>query len=214
MAFRACLLDVYDTVLTCDYDRMVAEIRASAGIDGEVWRGVVGDLGPAVTDGRLSLAGMYEEIIRRSGRPVSTGIVQELVDRDYDLLRESARLFDETVPALQLLRGRGVRTAFVSNCAENTRLLLDELDLIRLVDAVVLSCEVGAAKPDPPIFEHALRQLGVPAAESVFVDDQRGYCDGAAALGIHAVRICRDRGEAPGGHEPTISSLTDLDALF
>jgi HAD superfamily hydrolase (TIGR01509 family) len=41
-----------------------------------------------------------------------------------------------------------------------------------LVDALVLSCEVRAAKPDAAIFWSALDQLGVAADAAVFVDDQ------------------------------------------
>ena len=55
-------------------------------------------------------------------------------------------LYDDVVPFLESLRAAGVPTAFVSNCAENTRPLLDSLGLSDLVDHLVLSCEIGAAK--------------------------------------------------------------------
>jgi putative hydrolase of the HAD superfamily len=214
MGFRACLLDVYETVLTCDYERMAAQIQEVAGIDGRLWHEVVGDLGPGVTDGRVSLSGLYAEVIRRSGAAGRDGFVQELVDRDHHLLRESARLYGDTVPLLERLRSRGVMTALVSNCAENTRPLLDDLGLIGLVDEVVLSCEVGAAKPEPTIYEHALSRLGVAAGEAVFVDDQPAYCVGAAALGLRALRLCRDPNDRPDGRVPSIASLTDVEHHF
>lgn len=49
-----------------------------------------------------------------------------------------------------------------------------------LVSAWTLSFEVGAAKPDPAIFERALEQLGLPPADVLMVGD-RGTHDGAAA---------------------------------
>ena len=99
----------------------------------------------------------------------------------------------------------------MSNCAENTRGLLDTCGLTPMVDALVLSCEVGCAKPQPAIFEAALDTLGVESHEAVFVDDQEHYCDGAAALGIRTVRIDRD---APAASNACVRLLTDLLPLF
>jgi len=50
--------------------------------------------------------------------------------------------------------------------------LLAELGVDALADTMVLSCEVGAAKPAPEIFQCALDRLGVTADAAVFVDDQ------------------------------------------
>ena len=65
-----------------------------------------------------------------------------------------------------------------------------------LADALVLSCEVGAAKPAAEIFRCALDRLGVTAEAAVFVDDQPGYCAGSVAVGISTVQIVR--GELDG----------------
>ena len=108
------------------------------------------------------------------------------------------------MPFLEALRELGVRTAFVSNCAENTRPLLDRLGLTALVDELVLSCEVRAVKPDPAIFEVAVERLGVLPGESLFVDDQLAFCRAAEAAGIRAVQIDRAGGQ---GEVSTLSEL-------
>ena len=85
-------------------------------------------------------------------------------------------------------------------------------------DTVLLSFEVGAAKPDPAIYKEALARLGDPdAARTVFVDDQARYCDGAAAVGMRTRLIKRDGanpaegfGPNPNGHEV----IKDLRALL
>ena len=61
-----------------------------------------------------------------------------------------------------------------------------------LVDAVVLSCEVGSAKPSPEIYVTALADLGVAAADAVFIDDQPTFCMGAEAVGVRPIQIVRD----------------------
>jgi len=72
-----------------------------------------------------------------------------------------------------------------------TRRLLADLNLLQLADEVILSCEVGFAKPSPEIYLHALDALGVPASDAVMIDDQATYCAGAEAVGIRAIQITR-----------------------
>lgn len=57
-------------------------------------------------------------------------------------------------------------------------------------DVVVASCDIGAGKPDPAIFHAALEQLGVTAAETVMVgNDRERDIGGAAAAGIAGVWV-------------------------
>src|SRR5207248_2790167 len=51
------------------------------------------------------------------------------------------------------------------------------------VDTFVLSFEVGSVKPEPEIFRKAVRDLGVPAAETLMVGDSEEADGGARALG-------------------------------
>lgn len=65
------------------------------------------------------------------------------------------------------------------------------LDEIFPADLVVTSFAVGAAKPDPRIFEAALdcaraRCPGLPASACLFIDDKQRNVDAAAALGLSA----------------------------
>jgi glucose-1-phosphatase len=53
----------------------------------------------------------------------------------------------------------------------------------------VLSCEVGAAKPQPEIYAEAIRHAQCPAAECFFTDDVLAYVEGARAAGLDAVQF-------------------------
>jgi REG-2-like HAD superfamily hydrolase len=75
--------------------------------------------------------------------------------------------------ALRRLRGAGLLTAVLSNNDARLRPLLDGLGLGNLVDAVIVSAEVGAEKPSPVIFDHAVDALGLPKANVVHVGDDR-----------------------------------------
>jgi HAD superfamily hydrolase (TIGR01509 family) len=56
-------------------------------------------------------------------------------------------------------------------------------------DFVTFSGEVRLIKPDPAIYEHTLRGLGVAASEAVFLDDRAVNIDAARKLGITAIHV-------------------------
>lgn len=204
--YDACLIDVFETVLSLDQLQHLDLLARRAGVPAAQ----LGDLArpwmDRVNDGRATLAEAFADELRTLGAPHDDDTVAALVGADRELLLELAVLHPDTVPFLTALRAAGVRTAFVSNCNENARALLDQLGLTALVDELVLSCEVGAAKPDPTIYRAALDRLGVPAHRALLIDDRQDYCDGATGLGLAAVRIDRHDGT---GDVDTLSELTD-----
>jgi len=104
-----------------------------------------------------------------------------------------------------------VLIALVSNCGDTTRSLLEDLGVIPLADSVILSCEVGSAKPSPEIYVTALEDLGVAAADAVMIDDQPSFCVGAEAVGVRAIQIVRRDldGQVPEPGFPVVRSLLD-----
>ncbi|MEO1057686.1 MAG: HAD-IA family hydrolase [Actinomycetota bacterium] len=203
----AVLVDVYETALTCDFDEHRRLLPARAGVDEVEWDVAFQALGDLVTDGRLTMFDAYAEIVARCGRTPDAGLIGDLVALDRALLRKGVHVFNDTVPALRALRADGLRTAFLSNCAENTRPLLEELQLLELVDHVVLSNEIGAAKPDRRIYQHALDLLDLAPERVVLIDDQVGFCRGAEEVGISALQIARFAAQPTHGN--AVTSLSD-----
>jgi HAD superfamily hydrolase (TIGR01509 family) len=222
---EACLVDVYDTIVSCDFARVRDEMSALAGITTEAWHDAYQRISPSLTDGRISKAEGFEEILRACGQEPRPGLIREMVKRDQELLLENAHLYDDAIPFLDRLRVRGVKIAIVSNCAETTRPLLVQLGVDALADALILSCEVRAAKPAAEIFLDALNRLEVTADAAVFVDDQARFCAGAVAVGIHAMQIVRGEPDGIGfdgaGFDVTgpaagtvVRSLTEVEDMF
>ena len=60
-------------------------------------------------------------------------------------------------------------------------------DFLALFDDVVVSGEVGAAKPDPRAYEIVAERSGLPLEQLVFVDDRQANVDAAAVLGMAAI---------------------------
>ena len=89
-------------------------------------------------------------------------------------------------PLLHVLHEAGVGIGVLSDIHVDLRPVFashtsaDGRSWAQLVDAWVLSFEVGAAKPDPVIFQAGLQRLDLPAQDVLMVGD-RGAWDGAAA---------------------------------
>lgn len=87
----------------------------------------------------------------------------------------------------EALRRAGVRTAVVSNFDTRLRPLLQALNCDHWFDAVAVSAEVAAEKPNPTIFLKACELLGVKPEEAVHIgDDRRNDLWGARDAGCDA----------------------------
>jgi len=112
-----------------------------------------------------------------------------------------AELHAEVRPGVvETLRGLAEdhRIAAVTNTATmrevDVRKLLEPVGLNALLEVVVTSVDVGAAKPDPASLNEAIRRLGIPAGRAVYVGDAPGDQLAAVAAGMHFVAT--DRGIA------------------
>ncbi|KAK8943075.1 hypothetical protein KSP39_PZI008989 [Platanthera zijinensis] len=87
----------------------------------------------------------------------------------------------------EALRGAGVKVAVVSNFDTRLRPLLRALKCDHWFDAVAVSAEVAAEKPNPTIFLRACDLLGVKPEDAVHVgDDRRNDLWGARDAGCDA----------------------------
>jgi putative hydrolase of the HAD superfamily len=121
------------------------------------------------------------------------------------------RAYPEVPGVLARLRVRGARLAVVSNWDVSLHDVLERTELRTLVDAVVISAELGVAKPDPAIFRAALERLGAAAGDALHVGDSVEHdVAGARAAGIEAVLVARDGAEVPAG----VRAVTSLEELI
>jgi putative hydrolase of the HAD superfamily len=147
------------------------------------------------------------------------GVIQEslgtslpLADVEEALLAAVRfRAYPEVPAVLERLRAGGARLAVVSNWDVSLHDVLERTHLRALVDAVVISAELGAAKPDPAIFRAALERLGASAAGAIHVGDSVEHdVAGARAAGLEAVLVVRNGAGAPDG----VRVVASLDGLL
>ncbi len=133
--------------------------------------------------GEATLEDVWAEVARRL--PLSP---DDLAALKWDFWAGD-RLDEDLLGVIRTLRRKGIRVGLVSNFAAELARLLTDLGMRELFDAVVISAEVGATKPDPLIYRRALEQLGVSPPEALFVDDWRPNVEAARRLGMAAVHF-------------------------
>jgi HAD superfamily hydrolase (TIGR01509 family) len=213
---RACLIDVYDTILESNFVQRMESLIAPLGIAIGDWLAEWDKMREDRDRGKLTIAASFARTLSGLGIEPEPDLVGDLTRRDVELSPAFTRLCEDTVPFLEWLRSNGVLTALVSNCGDTTRLQLERLGVIPLVDAAILSCEVGSMKPYPEIYVTALEELGVAAVDAVFIDDQPTFCVGAEAVGIRPIQIARAEanGYVSQWNFPVVHSLFDAQSLL
>ena len=132
----------------------------------------IGELTAAQFDALLAA-----ELVATDGGPVAPdGLLQAL----FAEMRPDPLMFD----LVEKLKSAGVRVALLSNSWGNTY-PREQIDA--LFDPVVISGEVGMRKPNPEIFAHTLKLLGVKPGEVVFIDDAVANIEGARWAGLRTV---------------------------
>lgn len=116
-----------------------------------------------------------------------------LQDELFERFRDPAlwRVYDDVLPCLERWRRHGLRLAVVSNFDSRLHDLLEGLGLRTHLDAVVISSEVGAAKPSARPFVVALDQLGLAPSEAWHIGDSQEDGQGATAAGLPWLRVRR-----------------------
>lgn len=134
--------------------------------------------------------------------------LSELAGRYWEYPPES--LHSDVLPVLRKLAGR-YRLGVVANQRSLVLEALRRDGVAEHIDVWAISESVGAEKPHPAIFQHALDEAGVPAERAVHVGNRLDTdVRGARHAGLRAVWVVR--GEAP--LEPTAEQLAEPDAAI
>ena len=218
MSLAVALLDLYETLVSGDWPRWGELVRSSLGIDPAVLDRALDDTREARNTGAFaSETEDWHAVLVAAGVEPNDATIQELIAIQRDFMTTGVRLYDDSLPVVRELRSRGTRMALVSNCSRDTRPVIDRLGLEGEFDAVILSFEVHARKPDAPIYEAALLAIDAAAPDGLYVDDQAAYCDGARALGMDTRLIRRPAASPREGFTPRTDGHTvipDLTALL
>ena len=147
----------------------IPEYRLSreGAIDGVAFRAaILRALIPVAGDAETAEAALATLEGRLAGLPPIDAEMRALIDR--------------------LRAGRRIKLGLLSNASRGFTERLRARGVASLFDDVVVSADVGLAKPDPAIFRLAAERLGVIPETCLMIDDQAQHVEGARAAGLRA----------------------------
>jgi len=181
--------------------------QATALADRLVTAGRAGGPPPARVPPRLAEVWADRDLHPPAHRAAYTGLAAT-VDTGVDGLAEALyeRLlhpegwlpYADTTATLRALRAAGVPVAVVSNIGFDIRPFFTAWGLADLVDAYVLSHEVGRCKPDPAIFLRACGLLRVDPEHTLMVGDSPADAGAVRAGCVALVLPAAEPGRANG----------------
>lgn len=200
---RACLIDFHDTLVYSESaSRWIERAEKRCGIlapDGladlvigaygraeKLFPEIERDLDPTSHELALTRTLEYE------------GTDPRLAKALYETMPQTWQAFADSRDFLEMLGERGIKRCLMSNVGIDLRPRLTELGLIDFLDEIVLSCEIGAVKPDPEAFAAGLAACGTEPEQTLMIGDSPRHDSFAASLGITTVVLGPARGHTRG----------------
>ena len=202
MTVQAVIFDLGGVVLGSPLHAIAAYER-DHGIPAGFINRVVVDTGPEGAWSRLerglldleAFVPAFEADCGRAGRRIDARAL-------FGRMAEAAQPRPAMLDAIRTIRARGLRAAALTNNwasesrDDGTRALRDDFDLF------FESSVLGLQKPDPRIYQHACRELGIPPSAAVFLDDIGRNLKTARQLGMTTIKV-----ESP---EQTLAELEQV----
>ena len=156
-------------------------IRSLAGVDAEpFWRAYFAHR-DGLDQGSDGVAAYWRAIAAEVGAEWDDARVHELWAADF---RSWLSINPATIEVIADLKTGGTRLALLSNAGADFGSYFRHGPLGDFFAACYVSGELNLLKPHPEIYRHVLGDLGVSAADAVFIDNREPNVRGAEALGV------------------------------
>jgi putative hydrolase of the HAD superfamily len=184
MTIRAVFFDLGGVILRTEYQAPRQQLAERLGLEYDDLDRIVFDsqTGLQAATGAITSRQHWEAVMKRLKRPMeemesirAEFFAGDIIDRDI-------------VNFLRALRSTH-KTGLISNNWSDLRDYLVREKIIDAFDHIIISAEVGVAKPEPGIFRIALEQAGVRPDEAVFVDDFYVNIEGCEKVGMKGIHF-------------------------
>jgi beta-phosphoglucomutase len=190
----------------------------SAASHLESWRRLAEENDGTVTEQqfRATFGQQNRDIVPLLFGPVSASRLKQLADRKEEMYRDlvgvNPPIVQGAVALVQELHDAGVTLAVGSSGPrENVDLILQAMGVATIVPVVVSGDDVTRGKPDPQVFQLAIRRLGLPPDQCVVVEDAPVGVQAAKAAGARSVALLLHHPrEAFEGVDLIVPRLADL----
>jgi putative hydrolase of the HAD superfamily len=129
----------------------------------------------------------WQKFAAQAGVKITAAAIEQARQLDLELWSD---INDAMVLWVQQLHAAGFKTAILSNMPTDMAThVRKNFAWISHFDHHIFSAEVRSVKPEPAIYQHCIRELGVQPCEALFIDDRDVNLEQARAVGIHGIRF-------------------------
>lgn len=184
-SLRAVILDYGDVISLPADPAVMSWMAAVFQVPLDRFRQTYSDFRHDYDRGALQAAEYWEKIGDANGVNLNAEQISQLRKADVTMW---GRLNPAIMHWAKELRLAGFKTAVLSNMhADMIEHLQQNGEWTKNFDFLTLSSKLGMAKPEPEIFQHCLKGLGVSAGEAMFIDDRDANIEAAVRLGIAGI---------------------------
>ncbi len=184
MSIRAVFFDLGGVIVRTEYQTPRERLAERLGMEYDDLSRIVFDseTGHQASIGAITSLQHWEAVMQRLKRPYE----------EMALIRDEFFAGDvvdhEILNFLRSLHGK-YKTGLISNAWSDLRDYIVREKFDDAFDHIVISAEVGVAKPEAKIFKIALEQAGVSPNEAVFVDDFYVNIEGCETVGMQGIHF-------------------------
>jgi putative hydrolase of the HAD superfamily len=185
MKIQAVIFDFGRVICDFDLGKFVARAARASTLSADGVKGTMPEsmkMADRYETGLITSREFYLSVCRIASLTMSE---KEFVSAWTDIFTPKQATFD----LVKQLKGR-YRLGLLSNTNEwHYQFGIKPVGILPLFDAVTLSFEVRAMKPDRRIYDDMLAKLDLPAGACVYIDDIAENVAAARALGMHGIHF-------------------------
>lgn len=188
---KAVIFDMFETLITLFTGSvyMGREIAAEIGLPEPKFREIWDTTDEARTLGKRTLESVIEEVLTVNNC-YSEELFERIITKRKRRIRESfEHIHPEIIPLFQWFKEQNIKVGLITNCYFEERDIIKDSVFFEYFDVICMSCELGVKKPDTAIFEKCMKDLGLEAAECLYIGDGGSLeLETAKSVGMHPLQ--------------------------
>jgi len=119
--------------------------------------------------------------------------INNIEDLAKDIVYNTSKyvFYDDVKEVIPRLKNK-YKMAVVSDAWPSLENVFIDADMKKYFETIVISTQIGTLKPDPKMYETAIKSLDVNNSDAIFIDDNINNCLGAERLGIKSILMSRE----------------------
>ena len=174
MAVKIVIFDLFETLVS-EFDAghpSITEVAQTLQLSVEDFQREYVNHRPARCTGQLDYAASLRYIVRKLGGKSPENTIKTLAERRHSAFAgHLCHVEPEILDMLNEITTSGIRLGLVSNTDGSEILDWANSPLSGFFEVTVFSNVVGMVKPDPDIYQHACKNLGVAPSDCIFIGD-------------------------------------------